>query len=123
MNKISPHHDSISQIAREIWEKSNRPSGRDLEIWLEAEKQSGVSSAGRPVESAQNVRGSGESQKSITSADPGSTEPAATPIEAEAKIARRKQSARAPRSAVKANPAKAETPVTGKPLWPKHKSR
>lgn len=32
-----PLHDEISRRAREIWEESGRPQGRDLEFWLKAE--------------------------------------------------------------------------------------
>lgn len=31
--------ESISQRARELWERYGRPEGRDTEIWLEAERQ------------------------------------------------------------------------------------
>jgi hypothetical protein len=34
-----PTHDEISAVARRHWEKSGRPSGRDTEIWLEAERR------------------------------------------------------------------------------------
>jgi hypothetical protein len=34
-----PSHDEISAHARARWEKSGRPSGRDTEIWLEAERR------------------------------------------------------------------------------------
>jgi hypothetical protein len=35
----SPTHDEIAQRARELHEKSGHPGGRDLEFWLEAERQ------------------------------------------------------------------------------------
>ena len=31
--------EEITLAAYQIWEKAGRPSGRDLECWLEAEKQ------------------------------------------------------------------------------------
>lgn len=34
-----PTHEEISKRAREIYEKSGRRPGRDLENWLEAESQ------------------------------------------------------------------------------------
>jgi hypothetical protein len=34
-----PTQESISQRARELWERYGRPDGRDNEIWLEAERQ------------------------------------------------------------------------------------
>lgn len=33
-----PSHDQISQKAKELWERYGGPSGRDEEIWLEAER-------------------------------------------------------------------------------------
>lgn len=37
-NSASPSHDQISQKARALWERYGQPSGRDEEIWLEAER-------------------------------------------------------------------------------------
>lgn len=34
-----PLHDEIANHARTLWEHYGRPVGRDLEIWLEAERQ------------------------------------------------------------------------------------
>ena len=34
-----PTHDDISARARQIWEDSGRPVGRDDEIWLRAERE------------------------------------------------------------------------------------
>lgn len=31
-------NECIQKKAKEIWEKKGRPQGRDLDIWLEAEK-------------------------------------------------------------------------------------
>jgi len=31
--------DRIRERAREIWEESGRPAGRDLEFWLQAERE------------------------------------------------------------------------------------
>jgi hypothetical protein len=33
-----PDHDTISRHAQDLWEKYGRPTGRDEEIWLEAER-------------------------------------------------------------------------------------
>ena len=33
-----PSHDQISQKAKELWQRYGEPSGRDEEIWLEAER-------------------------------------------------------------------------------------
>jgi hypothetical protein len=34
-----PTHDQIAPRARQLWENAGRPEGRDLEYWLEAERQ------------------------------------------------------------------------------------
>ena len=34
-----PLHDDIAQCARDLWVKYERPAGRDLAIWLEAEQR------------------------------------------------------------------------------------
>ena len=34
-----PTQDEVSECARRIWEKSGRPEGIDVPIWLEAEKR------------------------------------------------------------------------------------
>jgi hypothetical protein len=39
--RSKPHQDMTEQIrskARELWEKKGRVQGKDLEIWLEAER-------------------------------------------------------------------------------------
>lgn len=53
----TPHHEEISKRARELWEKYERPSGRDEEIWLEAERQLlGGDSIGAKAEPAFGMR-------------------------------------------------------------------
>lgn len=34
-------HDAVARRAFEIWERSGRPTGRDLENWLQAESELG----------------------------------------------------------------------------------
>jgi hypothetical protein len=38
-NTQAPTHENISRRAQELWEQYGRPSGRDEDIWLEAERQ------------------------------------------------------------------------------------
>ena len=38
-NSSAIHQDSIARLAYELWEKSDRPIGRDMEFWLQAEIQ------------------------------------------------------------------------------------
>ncbi len=33
------NHDEIAGLAKQLWECEGRPSGRDLEYWLRAERQ------------------------------------------------------------------------------------
>jgi Protein of unknown function (DUF2934) len=35
----NPDEDKIRSRAREIWEENGRPVGRDVEFWLEAERE------------------------------------------------------------------------------------
>jgi hypothetical protein len=35
----NPAHDEISERAHAIWEERGRPDGRELEHWLDAERQ------------------------------------------------------------------------------------
>lgn len=37
--RTQPLHEEIARAARELWVLYGRPSGRDEEIWLEAERQ------------------------------------------------------------------------------------
>ena len=37
--RTRPLYDDVSQRARDLWESYGKPSGRDEEIWLEAERQ------------------------------------------------------------------------------------
>jgi hypothetical protein len=34
-----PNEETIRKRAREIWEENSRPVGRDLEFWLQAERE------------------------------------------------------------------------------------
>jgi len=36
---LSPSHESVSRRAREIWLQLGSPDGRDLAIWLQAERE------------------------------------------------------------------------------------
>jgi hypothetical protein len=39
VRRREPSHDEISAFARTHWEKSGRPEGQDMAIWLEAERK------------------------------------------------------------------------------------
>ena len=70
MKSTSPTQDQISQRARELWTTQGKPSGRDHEIWLEAERQLSKPTAAANVPSATEGRGNSQTQASKTPADP-----------------------------------------------------
>lgn len=37
--QAKPNEDKIRKRAREIWDENNRPVGRDVEFWLQAERE------------------------------------------------------------------------------------
>jgi hypothetical protein len=37
--QLNPSNDEIEQRACELWEKEGRPPGRELEFWLNAERE------------------------------------------------------------------------------------
>lgn len=38
-NDVQVTHEKIAQRAKEIWERDGRQAGRDLEYWLQAERE------------------------------------------------------------------------------------
>jgi len=61
-----PTHDEISAFARSHWEKSGRPTGRDMEIWLEAERRLRAGMLGNTDDAASDTRALlGEQSNSI----------------------------------------------------------
>ncbi len=99
-----PTHEEVAQRAHELWEEYGQPSGRDVEIWMEAEKRISLESA--EAES-----------KGAGSASPTLSESQSEGALAEA-AAQQKQAARAPILPTKSAPRNAP-PQTGKPLWNK----
>jgi hypothetical protein len=78
-------HDDIARRAQELWERYGRPHDRDLEIWLEAERQllgadSSVKSVGNASVSSKQL---GESTRaaSQSAASPQHTGSAPSPEE------------------------------------------
>jgi hypothetical protein len=118
----NPSHEAVAQRARQIWQKYGRPSGRDPEIWFEAERQ--LSTA--PDAKSQEGNGSAanapttERLKSETAAESVVEHHISPPIPQEEaiKAALQKQEARAPIEPHKTAP-KPKPPETGKPLWDK----
>ena len=48
-----PNEDLIRKRAREIWEENNRPVGRDVEFWLQAERE--LQDAENPKETPDDI--------------------------------------------------------------------
>lgn len=126
MKTNSPSHEEITQRAREIWQQSGNPGGRDTEIWLEAERQlmAGTRDSDSRSETYESPRTTSESKGAVTLSDkinsgsPSSSmvEHTIRPDDATVKAARQKKEARAPKFPTKDNP-KAPPAETGKPLW------
>jgi hypothetical protein len=45
-SRLQPTHDEIARRAQDLWEKYGRPSGRDQEIWFEAERSLQLATSG-----------------------------------------------------------------------------
>lgn len=100
----TPTHQEVENRAKQLWEDYGRPSGRDTEIWYEAERQLS--------------RGSPDSQTgTIVAPTKQLEEPHNNRAERE-KAAQQKRDARAPIEPKKVSPPM-PTPETGKPLYPK----
>jgi hypothetical protein len=88
----SPTHEAVTQRAQQIWQNYGRPSGRDTEIWLEAERQ---------------LTAENGAERTFSSPIPG---------ERGVKASLQKKEARAPKVPAKTAP-KPTPPESGKPLW------
>ena len=124
-------HEEISRRARIIWQNYGEPSGRDIEIWYEAERQI---AAGAPVAKMDSASQkppapASESKKAAESAEQITAETAAEsvveyhispaiPDREAVQAALQKNEARAPKVSHSAAPKRAPT-ESGKPLWNK----
>jgi hypothetical protein len=131
MKTNTPSHEEVTRRAEEIWKAQGCPTGRDTEIWLEAERQLSAGNATPSPSGGSQDRGNGNSQATPpatinSTADPKPPEaavsdektPSPSPIQTEAQSAQLKKSSRAPKSPTKTAP-KAAPAETGKPLWKK----
>jgi hypothetical protein len=128
MNPEAPTHEAVTQRAQQIWQERGRPSGCDDEIWFEAERQLGKTTAAHNTPSNPEGRGNGNMQGGSSPADPNVAPPTheraanppghPTPAETAAISAQQKKAARTPRQPPRAVP-KPKPPETGKPLWDK----
>ena len=108
-----PTHDEISRQAYELWQNRGCPDGRDLELWLEAERQ---------------LTGGGEEAfvehvKAETAAE-SAVEFNISPVVAQQeaiKAAVQQKDARSPQVPHHTGP-KAKPAPPGKPVWPKSHS-
>ena len=124
-----PTHEAIAHLAREIWQHSGKPDGRDTDIWLEAERQLMAGSEEPDSSSAtyESSRTTSESKGAVKLSNRIISEPAGESVvehhispapsdEAAIKAALQKKQGREPKYAAKNNP-KAPPAETGKPLW------
>jgi len=72
METNSPTEQDIAQRARDLWLERGQPTGQDLQIWLEAERQLKTPVGAANVPSPTEGRGNGKTQSSQTAADPKS---------------------------------------------------
>lgn len=126
----NPTQEEIAQRARKIWQDYGSPSGRDTEIWFEAERQLGADGPAEKVASLERPRTSTSEARGNTSVVEREREDAAAESMAEnlispavstnqaVKAALQKQDARAPKVPTKTAP-KTKPAETGKPLWDK----
>ena len=131
MKTNSPTHEEITQRAQKIWQESGNPSGRDNEIWFEAERQltAGATDANAESGRKQALRTTTQSKGTTDRAEQIKVETAAESMvenhispaisEDEAiKAALQKKEARAPKVATHTGP-KSKPVESGKPLWNK----
>ena len=125
----APTHEEISHRAREIWQQSGSPDGRDTDIWLAAERQLMAGSEEPDSSSAtyESPRTTSESRGAVKLSDRIKSKTAgeslvehhlspAPPDESATKAALQKKQAREPKYPARTNP-KAPPAETGKPLW------
>ncbi len=105
----TPTHEEIARHAREIWLSRGEPSGRDEEIWLEAERELTQPASSETTRLRGEMASESEVEYQIT--------PAVSDDEA-IKAALQKRDARAPQVPTKTGPHP-QPPVSGKPLWSK----
>ena len=125
-----PTQEEVAQRARKIWQDYGCPSGRDTEIWFEAERQLGagssdseksdslekrqtVSESRGAASLAERERGDAASESMVENL----ISPAVSTNDA-VKAALQKKEARGPRAPTKTAP-KSKPAETGKPLWDK----
>ena len=124
-------HEEVARCARQIWHEYGQPSGRDTEIWFEAERRlnAGTADAGsapsesdqensRTVSESKGAVGLAHREPSDQATPPSAENVSAPPMPAKEEIqaSQQKKSARAPKVAVKSAPKVSPAPP-GKPLW------
>ena len=77
METNSLTHGEIAERARQIWESEGNPTGRDTEIWLNAEQQLSALTTGQTKETSAAAR---SSQNSATAAERLTSETAAESV-------------------------------------------
>jgi len=101
----TPTREEVSRRASQLWVDYGRPAGRDVEIWVEAEKQVSVGSSeaqsGAAVPPAKSTLSESQSEAALAEVEAG-----------------QKHLARAQIAPTKSAP-RTGTPQSGKPLWNK----
>ncbi len=115
--------ESISQRARELWERYGRPEGRDNEIWLEAERQ--LLGVDAQVEGEANASVSAQQLDESTSYDKPRTragESSSVRKPAASSKAASSTKSSPPKSSAKSSPA-LKTAASDKPALPSRSKR
>ena len=81
----NPHDDRIRERARAIWDAAGRPADRDVEHWLQAERELGEEPVDSPVTAGRAAPGPDETVETISDHPKASivtlTQPAPNPVE------------------------------------------
>ena len=104
----TPSHDEIARRAYQLWHEYGSPTGRDLETWLNAERQLKAKGAAADPVAAAQPEAAAESMVEYHISP-------AIPDHEAIQAALQKQTARAPQVAHHTGPH-AKPSVTGKPL-------
>jgi hypothetical protein len=131
---MKPSHDEVAQCAHQIWQEYGQPTGRDEEIWFEAERRlqagskdsdGGANASARESDTTvTESRGASALADRLSHADTGGNGSAGKatavpkmPAQEAVKADVQKKEARAPKVVSKASPPKPTPAPPGKPLY------
>lgn len=107
----TPTHDEIARHAQHLWQDRGCPTDRDLETWLEAERQLHADRTTEPFARRARAETAAESVVEYHLSP-------APPDQEAIQAALQKQTARTPQTPHHIGP-KVKPAVTGKPVWSK----